>query len=100
MAVAPPAPGTGRVRVRPTGAAVALLVLAGFALLLWLVSDAEVHVHDSSDGALQLFERALRERIARLVPDERLVDFDEFAQLRHGELEVARDAGLVHRVSQ
>lgn len=39
-----PAGGSGRVRVRATGAAVALLVLAAFSILFWLFSEIEVQL--------------------------------------------------------
>ncbi len=42
--MAPPAGGSGRVRVRVTGAAVALLVLAAFSLVFWLITDIEVQL--------------------------------------------------------
>lgn len=40
----PTAGGPGRVRVRLTGAAAALLVLAAFSLVFWLVTDIEVQL--------------------------------------------------------
>jgi len=39
-----PAGGPGRVRVRVTGAAVALLLLAGFSIVFWLITDIEVQL--------------------------------------------------------
>lgn len=42
--MAAPAGGPGRVRIRVTGAAVALLLLAAFSLIFWLVTDIEVEL--------------------------------------------------------
>lgn len=42
--MAPSAGGSGRVRIRITPAAVALLLLAVFSLLFWLISDVEVQL--------------------------------------------------------
>ncbi len=44
MALAPPLPDSLRVRRKLTGAATGLLLLAGFALFLWLVSKADIQL--------------------------------------------------------